>query len=80
MFKNSVRHNLSLYDIFVREKSPPDQKPTLSWWTIRPDYKTRRSRIKPVKDQLPLSSHEDDDVSSSILEGKNGLRFSREQQ
>ncbi|XP_028254882.1 forkhead box protein M1 [Parambassis ranga] len=33
-WKNSVRHNLSLHDMFVRETSPDDK---ISLWTIRPE-------------------------------------------
>ena len=35
--QNSIRHNLSLYDIFVREKSTTHGQSGTSYWTLRSD-------------------------------------------
>lgn len=32
--QNSIRHNLSLHDMFIRETSPDGK---ISYWTIRPE-------------------------------------------
>lgn len=44
-WKNSVRHNLSLYDCFVRKDSAGEKS---SWWTINPKAKFERTGRKKV--------------------------------
>lgn len=35
LLQNSIRHNLSLYDIFVREKNKSPNHTGSSYWTVR---------------------------------------------
>uniref|UniRef100_A0A673BII6 Forkhead box protein M1 n=1 Tax=Sphaeramia orbicularis TaxID=375764 RepID=A0A673BII6_9TELE len=61
-WKNSVRHNLSLHDMFVRETSPDGK---VSFWTIRPEvnrfltldqvYKQQKSMV-PDSKKTPTGS------------------------
>ena len=36
-FQNSIRHNLSLYDTFIRQKSSKPGQSGCSYWTLRDD-------------------------------------------
>lgn len=38
LLQNSIRHNLSLHDMFLRETSPDGK---ISYWTIRPEANRR---------------------------------------
>lgn len=38
LLQNSIRHNLSLHDMFIRETSPDGK---ISYWTIRPEANRR---------------------------------------
>ncbi|KAJ8373925.1 hypothetical protein SKAU_G00045050 [Synaphobranchus kaupii] len=57
-WKNSIRHNLSLHDMFIRETS---QDGKISFWTIRPEANrclTLDQVYKPVVDSsTPPSTH-----------------------
>lgn len=60
--QNSIRHNLSLHDMFIRETSPDGK---ISHWTIRPEanrcltleqvYKVS-SYLKLLKNKLLITS------------------------
>nr|XP_039257698.1 uncharacterized protein LOC120334288 [Styela clava] len=45
-WKNSIRHNLSLHDIFVREVSVSSKA---SYWTLRPDLNMRPLTLESIK-------------------------------
>ena len=63
--QNSIRHNLSLYDIFAREKPCRSQgKSGSSYWTLRSDVPLKPT--KAIHSLLASSSR----ASSNAVHGK----------
>ncbi len=67
-FQNSIRHNLSLYDIFVREKSNAPGQTGTSYWTIRSDVSE-----KSIKGSIARACTSTPEVSSPVS-GQQKLR------
>ncbi|ELU13054.1 hypothetical protein CAPTEDRAFT_115253, partial [Capitella teleta] len=56
-WKNSIRHNLSLYDIFIREKRNIPGKTGSSFWTLRSDLPSKTTRsIRSMIAEVEASS------------------------
>jgi hypothetical protein len=55
-WKNSIRHNLSLRDIFIREKRPPYDQGKGSYWMIRPgeEQKVLQTTFRELRQQQPF--------------------------
>uniref|UniRef100_A0A8C3RT78 Forkhead box protein M1 n=1 Tax=Chelydra serpentina TaxID=8475 RepID=A0A8C3RT78_CHESE len=65
-WKNSIRHNLSLHDMFVRETSANGK---ISFWTIHPDanrYLTLDQVFKPLDAGSPTSPEYSESVRLSL--------------
>uniref|UniRef100_A0A8C4XX04 Forkhead box protein M1 n=1 Tax=Gopherus evgoodei TaxID=1825980 RepID=A0A8C4XX04_9SAUR len=65
-WKNSIRHNLSLHDMFVREMSANGK---ISFWTIHPDanrYLTLDQVFKPLDAGSPTSPEYSESVRLSL--------------
>lgn len=55
LFQNSIRHNLSLHDMFVRETSANGK---VSFWTIHPSANRYLTLDQVFKVIVPVSSRE----------------------
>uniref|UniRef100_A0A8C4VKR0 Forkhead box protein M1 n=1 Tax=Gopherus evgoodei TaxID=1825980 RepID=A0A8C4VKR0_9SAUR len=73
-WKNSIRHNLSLHDMFVREMSANGK---ISFWTIHPDanrYLTLDQVFKQQKRHIPELQKNTGGNSSNKTEPQNARR------
>uniref|UniRef100_A0A8C3FV40 Forkhead box protein M1 n=1 Tax=Chrysemys picta bellii TaxID=8478 RepID=A0A8C3FV40_CHRPI len=73
-WKNSIRHNLSLHDMFVRETSANGK---ISFWTIHPDanrYLTLDQVFKQQKRHIPELQKNTGGNSSNKTEPQNARR------